>query len=234
MASDSVSGASNQQDSSMIENEETVAPMEPAVVEAPPGDAEGESTGDTNGDTSNVSSEAPADSEVASGESEAAAAPADPAPAETPPSYQRSSLEEGLLAGFKHRLEEYCTAMGRGVPITAVKGSVHQLNLYRLFLDILRQDGNLFTKAWSDLLAGIHAQRDGCFDTLYAARFINEIKSLSKPELRVFMNLMHLARITADRKSRMQMLKTVDFTSVTSNIPVPGAFEKLHGFYYSA
>ena len=223
MASGTELDASNQQDPSMIENEE------PTNTEGSNGTTEGavtENTGVASTEIATENADAPPATDAVT------EAPAD-APAEAP-SYQQSDIDAGILSGFKHRLEEYCQAMGRSVPVSPARGSQHQHNLYRLFLDILRQDGNLFTKAWSDLLAGVYEQRNGCFDPLYANRFVNEIKALGKTELRVFQNLMHLACITADRKSRAQMLKTVDFTSVTANVPVPGAFEKLHGFYFSA
>lgn len=185
---------------------------------------------DTAEDTAPVT-EAP----VESTETEETAAPAPaPTPAPAPPSYQQTPVEDAVLKGFQDRLEAYCKAMAKGVPVNALVGSQQQLALYRLILDILRQDGSLFTKAWSNLLTGVFEQRAGCFNDLYAFRFINEIKALTKPEIRIFMNLLHLIRLTADRKGRLQALKAVDFQSVTANIPVPNAADKLHGFYYAA
>lgn len=174
-----------------------------------------------------------ADTQAAEAEADTPVTPASE-PAAPIRGYQANAIDAGLLMSFEHRFTEYCQLMGRARPVTAAKGSLYQLNLYRLFLDILRTEGSLFTKAWADLLDRVHDKEHDCFDVLYAQRFMNEIKALSKAELRVFMNLMHLVRTTADRKNRAQMLKTMDFTAVTANIPVPGAYERLHGFYFSA
>lgn len=170
---------------------------------------------------------APAESPVAP----AAPAPAAPAAAAPTNTLQLSDVASGILAGLRDRADQYVKAMSRSMPMNAAKGARMQLDLYRLILDILRQEGPVFMKAWSDFLAVVHEHSENAFSEPYAYRFINEIAALSAAERRSFINLLHLALVTADPKSRGLMLRSVDMKSVTANIPLPNAADKLISFY---
>lgn len=148
----------------------------------------------------------------------------------TVPTLQASSTAVDALAGFRHRMDEYIAAMGAAVPVVPKDGAMIQLRLYRLILEILRQEGTVFTRAWSDLLARVHGAAHGAFKPSRAFRFFELVK-LDKREARVFHNLLHLILHTADPKARPTMLKHIDMGSVTANIPVARADDKLISFY---
>lgn len=143
---------------------------------------------------------------------------------------QASDTHASLLDMFRHRLDEYIANMGRAVAVTPKDGAAHQLRLQRLIMEILRQDGTVFTRAWSDLLAKAHGEAQGAFNEMRIFRFFDKLK-LEAAEARVFQNLLHLIIHTADPKGRGVMLKNIDLGSCTSNIPVPGAADKLISFY---
>lgn len=156
-------------------------------------------------------------------------APAMPAPGSIA-TLQANEADATQLDMYRMRLDDYIASMGRAVPVTPKDGAVHQLRLYRLITEILRQEGTVFTRAWSDLLAKVHGEARGAFSADRAFRFFDQLK-LENAEIRVFTNLLHLIIHTADPMGRPTMLKNIDMGSVTVNVPVPGAADKLTSFY---
>lgn len=155
--------------------------------------------------------------------------PKAPAPGSVP-TLQARDADSDQLAGYRHRADDYIANMGHAVPVTPKDGAAYQLRLYRLIIDILRQDGTVFTRAWSDLLAKVHAESHGAFREDRAFRFFDRLK-LENAESRVFTNLLHLIIHTADPRGRVTMMKNIDMGSLTANVPVPGAADKLTSFY---
>jgi hypothetical protein len=182
--------------------------------------------------------DAPAgDVETAVADARAEAAAAGPAVLQEAPastvsaSLQAKSASDTLLQTFGFSMDDYIAKMGKAVPVNPTDGAGHQLRLYRLLIQILKQEGSVFNKAWGDFLARVHAEREGAFHELRVFRFFSSLKQLEVKEQRVFQNLLHLAIHTADPKARQLGLKSMDLASVTKDIPVANAADKIHGYY---
>jgi hypothetical protein len=181
--------------------------------------------------------EAPAKAAPAPAPAPAPAVPKDvPAPAPAAPAagsvatLQATDADAHTLELFRQRMDEYIKAMGKGKPMDAKTGAPWQRKLFAIIDQILKLEGTVFYRAWSDLLAKVAANRDGAFHESYVQRFFPETK-LEKAKLRVYQNLIHLIIHTADPKGRQQMLKMIDIASVTANLNIPGAADKLYAYY---
>lgn len=144
---------------------------------------------------------------------------------------QASDLDAQHLDLLKARLDTYAAKMGRAVPVTPEQGAIHQAGLWRHLKEILSLEGSKFTKAWTDLLAKVHEERDSAFHEIRAFRFIDRIKQFEQKEARAFGNLLHLIINTADPKGRQTAMKSIDLASVAKDVPVANAVDKLHSYY---
>lgn len=135
------------------------------------------------------------------------------------------------LTMIRAKLDQYVSLMGAAIPVDPKAGAQHQLKLYRTITEVLGMEGNKFNRAWSEILSTANAQRDGAFAEIRVFRFFDGLK-LENSEKRVFQNLLHLIIHTADPKGRASMIKNnLDMASVTKDIPVPNAADKLYGYY---
>jgi len=150
-----------------------------------------------------------------------------PAPQAT---MQVTNADDTILEMFRQRVSEYSEAMGRGKPMNATAGAQWQRKLFLIVDQILKLQGTLFNKAWSDLLAKALVERESAFHEHYAFRFFDKT-NVDKTQLRVYQSLIHLIIHTADPKSRQQMLKLIDIASVTRSLSIPGASDKLYAYY---
>lgn len=143
---------------------------------------------------------------------------------------QANDQDATTLEIFRHQIDEYTAHMGRAVPVTREAGGQHQRRFFQLLERILKLQGTVFNRAWSDLLAKVDAERDGAFHELRAYRFMDHTK-LDREQIRIFSNLMHLLISTANPQGRRQMLKLIDLASITKNIPIEGASDRIHAYY---
>ncbi len=158
-------------------------------------------------------------------------AEAPPAPALSDmPLLQANEADARTLQGLKEITDAYVAKMGAAVPVNPIHGAQHQQGLFKHIESMLKLDGMVFTRAWSDFLAKVHAERDGAFHESRVFRFFDQIK-LDTEQSRVFQNLLHLVIHTADPKGRQTALKHLDLGSVTKGIAVPGATDKIIGYY---
>lgn len=166
----------------------------------------------------------------------AAVVAAAPAPAPTPepaaaaPTLQVNDADASVLEMFNHRVDEYIAAMKVGKPVDGPTGGQWQKKLFAIIDQILKLEGTVFFKAWSNLLAKVNENRKGVFSEAHAFRFTNQMK-LDAAELRRFQLLIHLIIHTADPKGRQQMLKMIEITRVTETLRIPGASDRLYAYY---
>lgn len=143
---------------------------------------------------------------------------------------QPAEGDRHILEIIGHRLDEYAAKMAKGVPLKSAQGALEQKKLFSLLDMILRMNGVSFMKAWSIFLQKVHAERAGVFSEAYAYRFY-EHTGVEPKALRTYRNLVHLAMHTAEPKSRQRMLRFVDIKTVTADLRIPGAADKLYSYY---
>jgi hypothetical protein len=153
-----------------------------------------------------------------------------PAPQQAVPTLQTKSSDDVTLELFRNRVDEYINAMGRGRPVASDVGAQWQRKLFTIIDQILKLQGVMFNKAWTDLLTKVQANRQGAFSEKMAFRFLDKTK-VDKAQMRNYQNLIHLIIHTADPLGRQKMLKLIDIASVTRNLQIPGAADKLYAYY---
>jgi hypothetical protein len=153
-----------------------------------------------------------------------------PEPPPAPIGLQLNAGDEQVLEVIGHRLDAYIAKMRKGVPVKPAQGAVNQKELFAIIDQILKLDGAVFNRAWSLLLSKALAERHGAFHEGHAYRFFEQTK-LDARTLLKYRDLVHLVIHTCDPKSRQKMLKLVSVASVTKDLDIAGAADKLYGYY---
>lgn len=143
---------------------------------------------------------------------------------------QSNPVNSSALEMLRGQLDDYIAHMGKAVPVTKEVGGAWQRRFFQLLERIMKLEGSVFNRAWSDLLARVLSERKGAFHESRAFRFM-ETSKLDNDQIRIFSNLIHLVINTADPQGRQQMLKMIDISSVTKDLPIEGASDKIQAYY---
>lgn len=136
-----------------------------------------------------------------------------------------------LLQGVKDRLDTYVEKMSPGKTISTADGAFQQTQLWQgVIKTLLQQPPDIFMIGWGLVLDMFHEHRTGAFSAAYINRFREEIK-LTSSERRNFERLVHLAYVTAEKRTRALALKQLDINVILAGLPSEEQRQKVLGFY---
>ena len=136
-----------------------------------------------------------------------------------------------LLKTVQDRLNAYIETMAPGKAISAVDGAFQQTQLWQGVIKfLLQQPPEVFMVGWAVFLDSVAAHRTGAFSPAYINRFREDLK-LTLIERRNFERMVHLAYVTAEKRTRTLALKQVDINVILAGLPSEEQRQKVLGFY---
>lgn len=135
------------------------------------------------------------------------------------------------LNSVQDRLNTYVEKMSPGKTISPADGVFQQTQLWQGVIKfLLQQPPAVFMAGWALFLQAVAEYRTGAFSPAYINRFREEIK-LTTTERRNYERLMHLAYVTAEKRTRALALRQIDLKVVLAGLPTEEQRQKLLGFY---
>lgn len=119
------------------------------------------------------------------------------------------STENQALINYVNELLEYTEKMGPGRTMNQETGAANQAAFYTTLINIIDHTGKDFRIAFATLLAVFNEYKRGVFSGAYALRFMEDVP-LNKSKRDNFIKLVNLFSMTADSKTRKDVLKHID------------------------
>ena len=119
------------------------------------------------------------------------------------------STENQALINYVNELLDYTEKMGPGRTMNQETGAANQASFYTTLINIIDHTGKDFRIAFATLLAVFNEYKRGVFSGAYALRFMEDVP-LNKSKRDNFVKLVNLFSMTADSKTRKDVLKHID------------------------
>lgn len=119
------------------------------------------------------------------------------------------STENQALINYVNELLDYTEKMGPGRTMNQETGAANQAAFYTTLINIIDHTGKDFRIAFATLLAIFNEYKRGVFSGAYALRFMEDVP-LNKNKRDNFIKLVNLFNMTADSKTRKDVLKHID------------------------
>lgn len=119
------------------------------------------------------------------------------------------STENQALINYVNELLDYTEKMGPGRTMNQETGAANQAAFYTTLINIIDHTGKDFRIAFATLLAIFNEYKRGVFSGAYALRFMEDVP-LNKNKRDNFIKLVNLFSMTADSKTRKDVLKHID------------------------
>lgn len=125
-------------------------------------------------------------------------------------------LEKLMVSGTNREkmvissLRTYVETMKPAKPTSDKEGVASQINLFRLFQNITRQDES-FKECMDLFIEFFREHKDGAFHEHYAFRF-TEFMTISSEQIKAFTYMVNLLKIAASTKSKKDVQKMVDIS----------------------
>lgn len=123
-------------------------------------------------------------------------------------------LEKIMVSGTNREkmvissLRTYVETMKPGKPTNEKEGTAAQINLFRLFQNITRQDES-FKECMDLMIEFFREYKDGSMHEHYAFRF-TEFMTISSEQIKAFTYMVNLLKIAASAKSKKDVQRMVD------------------------
>lgn len=128
------------------------------------------------------------------------------------------------------RVFTYLERMAPNRPITNADGAKEQVALYKVIQNIINRQEEHFTPLFSALLAIFKAESNGVLSDYNRLRF-RESMVLGEGDRKAFVNLTHLLFVTADPKSRGNIVKMVNLDRTLENGLTAAGRDRVLNFY---
>lgn len=119
------------------------------------------------------------------------------------------STGNASLVNYVNEMLEYVEKMAPGRTMTQEMGAANQAAFYTTLINLIDHTGKDFRIAFATLLAIFNEYKRGAFSGAYALRFMEDVP-LNKNKRDNFIKLVNLFNMTADSKTRKDVLKHID------------------------
>ena len=119
------------------------------------------------------------------------------------------STGNASLVNYVNEMLEYVEKMAPGRTMNQEAGAANQAAFYTTLINLIDHTGKDFRIAFATLLAIFNEYKRGVFSGAYALRFMEDVP-LNKNKRDNFIKLVNLFNMTADSKTRKDVLKHID------------------------
>lgn len=119
------------------------------------------------------------------------------------------STGNASLVNYVNEMLEYVEKMAPGRTMNQEMGAANQAAFYTTLINLIDHTGKDFRIAFATLLAIFNEYKRGAFSGAYALRFMEDVP-LNKNKRDNFIKLVNLFNMTADSKTRKDVLKHID------------------------
>ena len=119
------------------------------------------------------------------------------------------STGNASLVNYVNEMLEYVEKMAPGRTMNQEAGAANQAAFYTTLINLIDHTGKDFRIAFATLLAIFNEYKRGAFSGAYALRFMEDVP-LNKNKRDNFIKLVNLFNMTADSKTRKDVLKHID------------------------
>lgn len=119
------------------------------------------------------------------------------------------STGNASLINYIDELLDYVEKMAPGRTMNQETGAANQAAFYTTLINLIDHTGKDFRIAFATLLAVFNEYKRGVFSGAYALRFMEDVP-LNKNKRDNFIKLVNLFNMTADAKTRKDVLKHID------------------------
>ena len=119
------------------------------------------------------------------------------------------STGNASLVNYVNEMLEYVEKMAPGRTMNQEAGAANQAAFYTTLINLIDHTGKDFRVAFATLLAIFNEYKRGAFSGAYALRFMEDVP-LNKNKRDNFIKLVNLFNMTADSKTRKDVLKHID------------------------
>lgn len=119
------------------------------------------------------------------------------------------STGNASLVNYVNEMLEYVEKMAPGRTMNQEMGAANQAAFYTTLINLIDHTGKDFRVAFATLLAIFNEYKRGAFSGAYALRFMEDVP-LNKNKRDNFIKLVNLFNMTADSKTRKDVLKHID------------------------
>lgn len=119
------------------------------------------------------------------------------------------STKNAALMNYINELLDYADKMAPGRTMNQDMGAANQATLYTTLINIIDHAGKDFRIGFATMLAVFNEYKRGAFSGAYALRFMEDVP-LNKNKRDCFIKLVNLFMMTAEAKTRKDVLKHID------------------------
>lgn len=119
------------------------------------------------------------------------------------------STKNAALMNYINELLDYADKMAPGRTMNQEMGAANQAGFYTTLINIIDHTGKDFRIGFATMLAVFNEYKRGAFSGAYALRFMEDVP-LNKNKRDCFIKLVNLFMMTAEAKTRKDVLKHVD------------------------